>query len=479
MLMSEDDFSKRVESCAGTEWPALPGTPAHIDALGASAGMAMRDFGPELLSDPGLALKLIDTANGQRQRHFHEDIVDLDKSVRLLGINRVGALSRDLPPLADPLPAHVQTQLRRLYARSWLTALICAEWARRRHDIGPQEVALAGLFYHMGGITLWLTDPERMMQLEALRQVPGAMPEEAEYVVLGFNIERFGHALAQKRRLPQLVVESLAPRYAQESRTLGVMLAAQVAYQATHGWAAPHCRTHLDMAGRYLDLAWAEFVELTNGVCDRFNERAGFYGIRPLVPLDAERGCDAAPKSAPAAFCLAPRGDRLAEAMSGISRTAGPPGDFLEHVLGLMRDALGLNRLMFARRLDDGTLVPQAMVGTEYEPDFNYLRFEADSRSLFSVLMQKPSALLLGEANADRYWGHVPASLRQLLEARQFMAVSVFVDDAPYGLLYGDRRNAACRLDSRSFETFKRLARLIGRRLEQLPSATARGIAGS
>lgn len=473
--MSDADISKFVEASRGIEWPILPETPAHIAALSASAGMAMRDMGPELLVDPGLALKLIETANGQRQRHFHEDIVDLDKSVMLLGIDRVGAMGRDLPMLAEPLAAHVQTQLRRLYARSWLTALICGDWSRRRRDIGPQEVALAGLFYHIGGITLWLAEPEKMMQLEALRQVPGAMPEEAEYVVLGFNIEQFGHELAKARGLPQLVVESMAPRYAQESRTLGVMLAAQVAYQATHHWAAPHCQAHLDMARRYLDLAWHDFVECVNGVLDLFNERAGFYGIRPLARLDPEQGCGSSAPVAPAAFCLAPRSDRLAGAVAGITRSEVSASGFLEEALGLMRDALGLNRLMFARQLDDGTLVPQALVGTDYEPDFNYLRFEPDPRSLFSVLMRKPSALWLNEGNVDKYWAHVPPPLRKLLEAREFIAMSVFVGGKPYGLLYADRRNPACRLDGRSFETFKRLATLVGRRLEQQQGVAASG----
>jgi HD-like signal output (HDOD) protein len=471
--MSENEIAKRVESCLSIEWPVLPETSAHVEALGASAGMAMRDIGPELLTDPGLALKLIETANGQRQRHFHEAIVDLDKSVRLLGVNRVASLARELPQLADPLPTHVQTQIRRLYARSWLTALICADWASRRRDIAPQEVALAGLFYHVGGITLWLERPEQMMQLEALRQLPGTVPEEAEYVVLGFNIEHFGHALARSRGLPQLAVESMAPRYAQEPRTLGVMLAAQVAYQATHSWAAPHARVHLEMARRYLDMAWTDFVELVNGVLERFNQRGGYYGLRPLAPLSVEWEATSKRASAPAALCLAPRSDRLGEAVALITRAVGNPAGLIEDALGLMRDALGLNRLMFARQLDDGTLIPQALVGTEYEPDFNYLRFEADPRSLFSVLMRKPSAIRLDAQNVDKYWPHVPVTLRQLLEAREFMAMSIFVDGRPFGLLYADRRNPACRIDARSFETFKRLGNLMARRLEQLPSGSA------
>ena len=141
-----------------------------------------------------------------------------------------------------------------------------------------------------------------------------------------------------------------------------------------------------------------------------------------------------------------------------------------------MRDALGLNRLMFARRLDDGSLVPQVLVGTEYEPEFNHLRFEADPASLFSVLMRKPSAVWLKEDNLGKYWSHVPVGLRNLLETPSFMAMSVFIGDKPFGLLYADRRNAGCHLDARSFETFKRLVTLITRRLEQLPRSAARDL---
>ncbi|MDX5375499.1 MAG: HDOD domain-containing protein [Gammaproteobacteria bacterium] len=475
--MSEKDLQSRVEDALRTELPILPETLAHIEALRARDDMAMREIGQELLLDPGMALKLLQTANAHRQRHFHEDVVDLDKTVMLLGLERVVGMARELPTIAAPMDTHVQTQLRRLYARSWLASLLCEDWARHRHDIAPQEVALAGLFSHIGGITLWLQSSGQMMQLEALRQTPGATPEEAEYVVFGGSIECFGHALAGAYGLPRLVVESLSSRYAQESRTLGVMLAAQVAYQATHGWQAPHCRALLDMARQYLDLPWEAFVESTNRILAGFNQRAGHYGIRPLALLEDEPPAVGTGHKAPVAFCLAPRGDRLASVVATLSRGEGEPGTYLAQALELMRDALGLNRLFFARRLADGTLAPEALVGTDYEPDFNHLRFSPEPANLFSALMQKPSAVWVNEDNARKYWGHVPTALRALLDGPSFMAMSVFVDGEPYGLLYADRRNPACRLDARSFDTFKRLVSMLARRLEQLLPADRRPFA--
>ena len=47
--------------------------------------------------------------------------------------------------------------------------------------------------------------------------------------------------------------------------------------------------------------------------------------------------------------------------------------------------------------------------------------------------------------------------LVQLIGVDSFFVLSVFVDSAPYGLFYADRREPACALDARSFEDFKRL----------------------
>ncbi len=449
-----------LERCAGTDLPVLGESARVFHELAANERLAMGTLAQALMGDFGLALKVFRLANEHTGRRLKSEVVNLEQAAMRVGVRRIAELAASQSRIDEACSPLVQLQLKRLYGRCLHTALLAEDWAVRRKDIAPAEVAFAALVYNLGGIALWSQGAQAMTQLLRLRESPGVAPHEAEYVVLGFGIESFGHALAQHWGLPRLAVESMQSRYAQEMRTLGVMLSAQLAHAAAHAWGERALGENARLAQDYLNLDEKAFIVSLNAVTERYNARAAALGTKPLPALKPEHlahSDGAAPTPANPVFCLAPRADSLAETLQRLADGDVQWGD-REGVIRLMllglRDGLGLNRAVFLR-LGAVDLAAEALVGTDYEPLFNRLRIPLDTEHLFSVLMGRQGAVWLNADNRDTLWRQLPAALRETLGVRSFFAMSVFIKDEPYGMFYADRRGS--ELDAAGFEAFKRV----------------------
>ncbi len=476
--MTHQSMERWIEACAAADLPVLHASRSFFRDLAEDTRLNMKKVGRALWRDAGLALKVLRMARDLQRQGMKTEITSLEKAVMMLGIERIAAAALDSPAIEERFPPPLQAQLRRLYGRCYHTALLAESWATRRHDISPDEVAMAGLFYNLGGLALWANAGARMMQLIELRSAPGVLPHEAEYVVFGFGIEPFGHALAERWTLPQLVVESMESRYARELRTLGVMLAAQIAHEAGHAWRDRGVGQNVALSAEYLDLEPPEFMEAVNAVSEQFNETCKDYGAEPLIMLDEMRLelAEASQHStANRLFCLAPRADVLRRSARQLASGPAVVDDervTIDEALTAMRDGLGLNRAVFARLTPDGqSLIADAQIGTEYEPAFNRFQLPLNGNNLFSVLMKKPTTFWLNETNRSKVWAHIPEAVRGLIGVKGFFAMSAFVNGVPLGLFYADRRSEACDLDAKSFDDFKRLVVLAVKRLERVAAA--------
>jgi HD-like signal output (HDOD) protein len=461
--MNKADVDALAAELSGLELPVLRSTRDDIVAIANNAKLSMSQFGRALFKDMGLALKVLRVANSIEPRRFGTELESLEKAAMMVGVDRIARLASDSATIEQAVDESVQVRLKRLYARSYLTALMAESWAEARHDISPGEVGLAGLFYNLGGVLLWLKSPRAMQELAELKLTPGVYPHEAEHVGLGFNLEPVGYRVAESMRLPRLAIEAMKAQYAQELRSLGVMLAAQMAYTATRDWDAPDLRARCKFVADYVGIKLEQLPELIERVITRFNAERDIYGVEPLSSLDEERmdAIAAARVSAPTRFCLAPRRDILKANMQALAKGGLNEESIVNLTVETMRTGLALNRALFARLMPDGDVLHAiSFTGTDYEPAFNHFRLSLEGEHLLSLVMKKPTGFWMNEASRPKAWQHMPVEMAQLIGVDSFFVLSVFVDGAPYGLFYADRREPACALDARSFEDFKRLGAL-------------------
>lgn len=453
------------------ELPVLRGSGAHVSGLAADARVSLKGLARGVMADPALALQLLHRANAVPHRHFRQEVSTLEDAIRMLGTEALVRRARQARVADDVMEPAVLACYRRAAAQGMLAALLAAELAETRHDLAPPEVTLAALLHNLGELCLLAGGDRRIRRYLALVDEDHVLPHEAEYVTLGESLEDVGHAMAEAWGLPEMVREAMRARNALHMRTLGVMLAAQLARHALSGWARPTVGSDLDLTADYLDTDLSGVAERVDRVLESFNGEVHRYGLAPLSRLPAHLQSPAYR----AHFCLAPRSDLFAVTL-GLLR-GGSIDDRAEVMAILCRglhQGLGLNRVVFAG-LDPRSrvLAAEVLQGTDFEPAFNRFRLPLREGGIVAKLLEGPAALWLNEANRARVWPLVPEGMRRLIGVEEFFIMSVFAGDRAAGLVYADRRCGRCRLDARAYGAFRLLVRLAAGHLERFDSGSA------
>lgn len=469
--MAKDQLTQWVEEFVGAKLPILSSTREMMERVESDGRLSMKDVGRVLQQDPVMALTVIRLGNERENQRLRSELTTLEQAAMMLGLGRLAEQVAKLPTVEEAIPRPVQAHLRRVMGRSYYASLLAGAWAHDRHDMVPTEVSLGALLYNLGEIALWTREPSRMAELAVVKERCRVPTHEAEYVVLGSALEPLSHALAERWSLPPMVLESMQARFAQESRTLGVMLAAQIARYAFSGWRDPYFVQELELACDYLHVELEVLVKQVNAVTTEFNKVADSYDL-PAIPLLIDELIQAAQarleKGSGRGLCLAPRWDRVKGLYARLGEEKKDPIPLL---LEALHHGLGLNRVVFARlsgEEDQPVLVAESLIGTDYEPRFNRFRLPLSTGGLFKILMNKPSAVWINAQNREKYWPLVPEDVKGLIGVPSFYAMSVFAHGKPVGLIYADRHSRACALDTRSFEVLKRFVTLTGRRLEAI-----------
>ncbi|EHQ53416.1 signal transduction protein [Ectothiorhodospira sp. PHS-1] len=446
--------------------PLLPGTRDMLAGLESDRLSSMRVVARLIQRDPGLALRVVRTANALPHRHFRTEVVSLDEAAMMIGIQGILRCLEQAIPLDQLLEdPEARTRYTQVAARAAYTALLAEVWGDIRHDMVPGEVSLAGLFYNLGELLLAAHRERRIQRYLTLIMDSCVLPHEAEYVALDLSLRAIGHRLAETWQLPEMVRHCMSPANARHLRTLGVMLAAKLAREAMRGWRAPGLIRDLRLAAEYLDIDMETLVAQLNRVSEEFNLNLDLYDMAPipvLVPEEIEVRLETGGDASASLFCLAPRSNRFAEAEACLRAATLTDADAVLDVLVTgLHHGLGLNRVVFARLDENGErLVPAIMEGTDHEPDFNRFTVALGGGHLVSVLMKRPASFWLNPGNAEAMWPQVPEALREVVGVRDFLLHSLFVGERPIGMLYADRRSPACALDRQAQAGFNHLAGL-------------------
>jgi HD-like signal output (HDOD) protein len=426
-----------------------------------------------VMSDPGLALRVLQRANAVEHRYFRREIVVLEDAIHMLGLRTLAELERQAPLAEAVLDAQRLEHYRRSCGQALLAALLALDWAELERDRVPAEIALAALLNNLGELYLLARGDARINRYLGMMEHLDVLPHEAEYVTLSVSLEALGYELALAWNLPEMARESMRGRHARHLRPLYVMLATQIARHAFAGWRHPGQEIDLGLVSKLLECDPATLFDRLDRVLDRFNERALMYGLAPLEALPRASGQhDLAWLDRPCAalFCLAPRADELERARAALS--AGLVEDREALVLGWLHGlhrGLGLNRVLYAAfDPDQRTLTAEQLVGTDFEPGFNRFSLSLDRGGLFARLMAAPGALWLNATNRAALDDQVPMDVKTLTRVEGFMVRSVWVGGQPIGLVYADRRSADCALDARAYQGFLSLSALGEAALERL-----------
>lgn len=465
-----------IDHLADRHLPLLRESAGMLSSLRLESGLPMDRLCGATARDPGATLEILRRANRREGNSLATRVSTLENAAQMIGVEQMRALPKALPVL-DPGRANpLQRMYLQLSSRSYHAGLQAYRWAVYRGDRVPKEVFAAALLHDLGELMLALhggaDELKRIHDLQRRERMPA---DEAQYVVLGFSLEQLSLGLAQRWKLPELLVQSLDVEYAQRPRVLGVMLAAQLARLSDWGWYGDDLQQCLEGTAAWLEVEVPDLVAQVHVHAVEAARDVEKYGVllaaRRLPMLPGEEPLEEADQpeveteaDAPVHFCLVPQWavyDEVEAMLEEFDPDSMQLHELMTHIMRGLHDGLGLNRVLFALlSRDRSTLQARHLAGADNDPAFSQFRLAMERPHLFSRLLERQQAVWVNHENRDRLWPLVPDAVKKLIHTDTFFAASVVVDGKPVGLFYADRHLPDARLDDNTYQRFKRLCQL-------------------
>lgn len=467
---------------------ALLALKERIDAV------AAREVSNLVLADPLACLRLIYQANNRQSRHFGNEVATVEHAIMMQGLGVYVEQVAGFPVLEDTPLGRAPESLASLYRLLRLAqhaAWQARDFAVLHSDVRAEEVEVAALLYYAPEFLFWLDAPDTARELARLRRIKE--PEQAEAETLGFALEPLRLMLLEAWKIPQIIRDMLDARHDGRSRNIILKACLDLAHRSRHGWWDAHLladyQALADIENTPLEVivssvhrnavrvarhgAWipappaAAWLPMLPGPWPHeqpaCQPEAGSAPapVQATVPAAARSGSDASAPAVEAPVCMQPDRTALQACLQGIETHLDGSlnlNQMLALVLKGLHQGLGLSRVVFAMVTPDGQRVKSRFtLGVGAQEALRHFEFPLHSKDLFGHLMTKMQGVWMNPDNRAGLWPMVRPELKQMFGEGEFFAMSLFVGERPFGLIYADRGRTGCRLDGATYNDFKRL----------------------
>lgn len=453
--------------------PVLRRTALSIAYLSRNAeGLSANDISDVVLHDPLMTLKVIGYANGRMHGRFGAEIITVHSALIMVGIPPFFSYFSSLTSIEDirPIQDKASQGLLNCLSRAHHAAWQARDMAILRADIKSEEVYVGTMLHDMGEMVMWCVAPDAMLKvLKAVRRQKVSR-EEAEKGILGFTLWDFQQALAERWKLPDILLMFMDNGNSTNPRALMAIMGSALARHAAVGWHSPKLLADYEVLAGQFNFPADEVIAIVhrNAIVEGRHWEA--FHVPPAAawlpmlpgewPLDPD---DEEPQEQPSErVCLMPHPAELQRVMDEISAHLNGTFDLHELmslVLKGMHEGIGLNRVIFALMTADRTAVKAKYVmGVSEGAPLRNFQFDTRTPHLFSRLLGKMQSVWVNSGNAGRFAALLPEPICELIGGKDgFFAMSIFIHDTPVGLIYADRRHGHCDLDEQAYQEFKRL----------------------
>ncbi|VAW92469.1 hypothetical protein MNBD_GAMMA21-511, partial [hydrothermal vent metagenome] len=332
-------------------------------------------------------------------------------------------------------------------------------------------VFAATQLHYLGEMILAIHAPDQLLAAFTLRREKNISSEEAQYLSLGFTLDQLSLAIAKAWQLPLLVQEALQSENASNPRGFSIMMAVQLSRIATIDWYSEKMMGIYKHVSELLNITMADISRQSHKIAIEIAQANQYKGVlQAAALLPRLKNIEASSqvkqtiaKDYQADICLMPQVSVLRTTMEKLRNAVKSRQDkskLLNICLQGLHDGIGLNRVVFASLdADKNHLIATASIGSDNDPVFNQFSIHLHDKDIFRMLLQKSQAICINDSNRKKFWALVPEEFQKLIGTNSFVAMSIFLNNVPVGIMYADRHTSSCQVDDSSYQYFKKLCR--------------------
>lgn len=481
---------------------------AHSDTLPAlSAGKSritdIFNDSPQLIgtvhelfgNDLGLSLALLKHVNHKRGEQSGLDpIGSVQSALSMLGQQAIQDLVNNVEVAETLLDKDYQLLLyRELIGRSLHNRVQADNWAEKYGLHQREPIRLAAFFAYLGETLCCVHDFETY--LKCFDEERSTQQIEK---VFGFGFYELGAAANDHYHLPGTVTQSL-PHQSEENTSRIVSFTTQICELAEHGW-----------NNSALNMYWQGFSELLQQPLDRVISQSHQQAVlaaqefsylevwhpasrllliddqlwvpvskpKQQPPAETQQNTPSADnessqvdepaKARPAAATPPPQKSAtssLQEVVENIKQLLKQPDtsqtQIITSCLHGLQDQVGMSRVSLMLLSKDKKVV-HCRINLGFEPGckIKNLQYKLAEAGLFKALIQKGQAIHINKHSFAKYQKLIPSNFLAQVSTNDFVAMPLFIEERPIGLVYADIKKSPENLTSSKFNQFKQLISL-------------------
>ena len=432
-----------------------------------------------LAHDPLVCAHLLRAANASRGSGGQ--IATLEQAAVMLGSGGIERLGAALPVVEDRLDAEAMMPLRQLRRRLFHVGYLARELVRRNRDMHYDDAFYAGLLHNLGELALRATAPEVFAKIGKRIHGNGDTPAKAATAVLGFEISQLSAALAREWQLPHLLQAVLDIDHSQSHRSELVSAAVGLLHTGPQSLVVTGnepdakllrvCEILVEPPAFVASAAFGALTAAARHLSKHTEaEQETLSEIFPSEPVDSFEDEPPAP-AAHAAINAEDLRRRMEDTASVPNNLAG----ILEHFTGVLREDIGLDRVVFALLSPDRiSLRGRYFRGVAADDPLHVFHFRQNDGSLFTKLLEKPGAAWVNKRTAIRIKALLTPDVMRTVGNADFVTQSIFLRGRAIGLCYADRHTAGEPITAIDYENFRQACAVLTHRLANLSSSGAR-----
>lgn len=403
-----------------------------------------RELTTAILRDPGLTTKLLRLANCSRNGR---NVSTIDQAIALLGLKTVKSVVLSLALLNNlshkPQSNQLHAEIVAAYFCGTLSSEITRIYAQR---FSAQEAQVCGLMQNLGRMMALYHLYENIEQVRATQAQQNLTEEDAMMMVLRVRFEEMSCAIAKHWSLPDVLLQSLAPRLekAQPREVHTAIewqhLCALFSRRVTDSmFRLPEAQEKVAVTQEieYFRSALKLKVDEVHAVIEKSLAVTSTLLTDMAFPCNVEQ----------ARALLRKGSERVRDMLSeGDALTLAKPGEktavvVIQQVLRLIHDKYAFDHTLLCLP-DPAGLNAIAGVGGNANQIVTRFRCRGQRPDIFRVIAEKKADLFISNTHAPSLAPLIPEWYRESVNAGAFLLLCLVHEGRLFGMVYGDYASA-------------------------------------
>jgi len=488
---------------------ALPALAQSLNALQEEDHQPVQTSLSDVVSaDPALALALLKKVNTNRSASSGKDIVSSAQSaIALLGERISRKLFQEIPQAQQQL---LQPQQFFLYSQIINRSLQCLHqmdhWAKQCGYQQTDEFRLPALLYFCAEALCCCFDFTHYLEF-----IKAGRLANAEVDHFGFSFKQFSVTLCQQFNLPLLLEQAQNLETSKRQQAQLMFHIATLCEASERGWFQPEMQQYFEALAVFLQLPLDTVITQFHQNSVEFSRQSTLTDAwqpasrlvlisdtawRPAESAAPQESAPAQPKPAATAPATAaegarptaqpeisgtenqPQQDNICRAISRSKKLLGQSAITQSQILqacieGLAYDLEFSRVALFLLSRDKATLQIRMALGIEKASPLRQLQLKTQQAGLFKILLNKPQAIRLHPQNFEKYASLIPPRLLATSQTRDFVAMSLFINDKPVAVIYADQQGKSASISQAEFNHFKQTVSFCSKALAFLQKKSA------